>query len=893
MRAWLFLGSLGCVIQIQAQISVYDCGAISQIVTQSEIEAANNEYYKQCIMFIPPETYEFNGNLNRKVTAATNIHLKEGVHIGPFTQDGQFWMQIQPKSDFDVAVMNYENLNNVLRYKKFEIGIKLPQEIQDAVDNYLLDLTGDKINPFLENELDIEIKFKHQSSGQTKSIDCFYYREYQRNSSLTDWDELPTEYDIRGRYAPPINGKWEAYVVIKVAGVPYMESQVFLFNVIESGDPGYVKVHENNRNLKRGDRMIFPVGHNLPSPYVGVKRYHNLPYGEPEMSPNMTHKAAKPNNWVDYLNDVASYGDQGGRFIRTLQTPWSSLIEFEKLGNYYDRLHYAWEQDKLLEICEERDILIQYNLMIHEPIMKVGDYSYTLWDWDRYDNLANYMPQDPYPVYCYNTDPQNKEPYQMFLIEEDLKFHEQRTRYYISRYGYSTNIYEFEILSEPWHLNEMDKDNVHEPPPVFMIDHSLKEEIINAIYNYHGRISFFIKQNLGHKEHLVGIDLSMQEWAIGGYIDSSWQHPNIDLIGMNLYSESPQKYIMEKSSSSENFELNSDEKSYFAIVSSFNHWNNKPVIFSELGHEIYNSCSNNVGHFIDVMSAGFCGNAGFNMWDGFDYSTPENDQRELLWSSTIRAQQHFNADDIILTLSSNSGDWIQGRQKKQIWMDPIHETESVEVQYYVSEDKSRFAGYVRNRSFNIHTNRINNDCVYNFNSENIPIDNFFNVEWNQGPSGYLLHVDELKKNKNYEIDWYDYKIGDYVFSQCQNTQNKKMKLKFPILEVEEGKVSPIYWFVGRQSECKKSDDYNTYITDEITYTDFSNSLRIFPNPMENFLNIEIPHDDYLQIYNVDGRLIDKCYLTKGSNHLNLENFEKGTYLFQFDILCVVEKIIIL
>jgi hypothetical protein len=126
MRAWLFLGSLGCVIQIQAQISVYDCGAISQIVTQSEIEAANNEYYKQCIMFIPPETYEFNGNLNRKVTAATNIHLKEGVHIGPFTQDGQFWMQIQPKSDFDVAVMNYEILNNVLRYKKFEIGIKLP-----------------------------------------------------------------------------------------------------------------------------------------------------------------------------------------------------------------------------------------------------------------------------------------------------------------------------------------------------------------------------------------------------------------------------------------------------------------------------------------------------------------------------------------------------------------------------------------------------------------------------------------------------------------------------------------------------------------------------------------------------------------------------------------------
>ena len=83
--------------------SVFDCNMYDPLVTQAEIMAVPYEYNKQCVLFDQPESYWFTGDVNRLVRSATSIVLKPGFHAGPFTSEGELWLQIKEQSSFDVA----------------------------------------------------------------------------------------------------------------------------------------------------------------------------------------------------------------------------------------------------------------------------------------------------------------------------------------------------------------------------------------------------------------------------------------------------------------------------------------------------------------------------------------------------------------------------------------------------------------------------------------------------------------------------------------------------------------------------------------------------------------------------------------------------------------------
>ncbi len=381
------------------------------------------------------------------------------------------------------------------------------------------------------------------------------------------------------------------------------------------------------------------------------------------------------------------------------------MIEFEKKGNYYDRLHYAWEQDKLLDLCEQYDALMMFNLMIHHSFEERGSYHLDNWDWGKWINhYETKVPEytDTNLVYCYNDNPQEiggKQPYEALMLENDLKYHEQRTRYYIARYGYSTKIYEFELLSEPFNVGKHGKTGYQ---PYF--NSTQQSTLFNAIETYHGRLSWYIKEKTNHTEHLLGVDYSMGVWKTDPNdikMDQSLHHGNIDIIGINDYTYLYHKYIIKKNGNNNSFE--SDENSRARAVKEFQAWVNKPVIFSEFGDgdDIHN-CSGYTGSFVDIMSAGFTGVAGYNLWEGRDSN------QNFLWPATIRAQYHMNGTDVITTLSNGNGGWVQGRQHEKVYSS--HVSKIKELQYYISQNKERSVGYVRNRSYNIHTKRTNDTC---------------------------------------------------------------------------------------------------------------------------------------------------------------------------------------
>ena len=346
------------IVQVQAQINVYDCTINSSTPSQTTIHNENPLYARTCINLATPHTYNFQGGFYETVQASEAIHITSDFKAHNYGANGGMHLLVLPHQDLNIVCMNYNDLDVVVKLDKFEIGIELPADILTKVNNYVLENASvpnsEKLNPFLDRELKIVAEFTSNApSNITKTVDGFYYREYERNVPNRVWDDQHTNYQFRIRYAPPSSGKYTCVVKFYVNNILTITSNPFDFKVVESGNPGYVKKHRNGRNFALGNNMIFPVGQNLPHP---INPLYTVAPDLPEIPDYRGEVGYKAPSgmWEEYLQDVSNYGDQGGRYVRAILSPSVSSIEFEKLGNYYDRLDYAWEMDNVVNICTQK-----------------------------------------------------------------------------------------------------------------------------------------------------------------------------------------------------------------------------------------------------------------------------------------------------------------------------------------------------------------------------------------------------------------------------------------------------------------------------------------------------------------------------------------------------------
>ncbi|HLP55648.1 MAG TPA: hypothetical protein VK151_11490 [Fluviicola sp.] len=688
----------------------------------------------------------------------------------------------------EAKILNYTDFKQVKQFDKLEVGVKLPNNILVRVNNFLSRANvaqSEKINPFLQWELEVEAVMTHPETGTVKKIPGFYYREYERDKKSNSWKDVGTQFPMRIRFSPPLPGYWTCEIKLKVKETTVDELSDLRFNVVKSDNKGFVSVHSNKRNFQLDGKMIYPVGINFPSPTKNVNNYHTAGEGNPDhFSPKETHKVTKLSEWLTYHNDIQSYSDQGGKYIRVLQSGWSSLIEFEEKGNYYDRQPYAWEQDRLLEFCEQNGVYIHFNFMQQEPVMNYGNYDMFDWDWTHYNGDKSYFAQDAFPAYCY-ADDRNKQPHEMLTNEDDVRYHEQRVRYYIARYGYSTSIYLFELLSEPWHVDEF---SGYEEP--FATDDEHGKIVRKAVQQFHEHMATYIKQTLGHTNQLVGIDIYTAKFYEGEtFIDQSIYHPEIDVVSFNPYTPSPDKMVIAKSEANNQFLSN--ENSMARMVSSLAAKAGKPIMIAEGGAgDGVDDCCNYAQQYLDMMSFGFVGLAGYNSWIGW------NKGHEVTWPAMIACQQFMNSEQTLATLSNTNGYWVQGRQaERHLNRDS---KKGKETQYYVSQDETRAVGYVKNRSYNFFTKRTSDACGKA--SFEAPFNELRDMKWDDG--NRPLYVEGLAKGKNYQVTWYDYNTGKEIETQCAKLKRGKLRLRFPELSVTAGKPErPEVWFSVVQSDC--------------------------------------------------------------------------------------------
>lgn len=911
-RYLLIIAGVFFLSGLNAQVSVFDCGLYQEYLSPSQVNSQQT-INGTCIVLGTNGAIQVNNSTGKSVFASQSITLKNDVHIGAFDASGGAHLKITGKAGLEVVVMNYTDLYGVLRYKKAEFGIRLPDELLTRI-NHFLQAEGvhqDELNPFLEWDIDVEATFTHPASGTVRKVDGYYTREYSENPATDDWDDIGTDYPFRIRFAPPLNGGWIAEISIRIdnAQQPAYISDMFSFNVVESGDPGYVKVHENQRNLKQGDKMIVATGMNFVSPddhsmaWGGGAGY----LGQNLFSSSNTEKACNTKEWANFRQKVELFFQEGGKYIKTMQFPWSSLIEFEKKGNYYKRLHYVWEQDKLLDLCEQYDVLMLFDLMYQVTLEKCSGYGMYYWDWDNYlkkdgETDPSHLPDINGPAgwyynyrpYCYNDDPSwrsggsvhygAKKPYEMFTNENDLAYHKQRTRYYVARYGYSTKIFEFELLSEPWSLNNAEWATPYDDP-----SHEEHVATRNAVKNYHEIMSAYMKDSL-KVDQLIGIDIHYWNDKPLDQLEESIELEKIDIVGTNPYYAAPNATFAFSDY------VQKIHQKHGSVI---------PVILAEGGvDEAYTACSEYSQHPVDMMTFPFTGVAGYFTWFGMQEGL------EHLWPATIRAQQHMDSEQVIETLSEGNGQWVHGKQEEKLFIITVNKNVSaIETQYYVSNNKEAAVGYVRNRTYNVHTTRLNDACILPFIDEEDqePIDNLENIKWNDTrifPLNRRLRVKGLKKNMDYRVDYYSYKTGTYLSTQCDHTSSAEGELVLNYDELiaapyENKVLNPVTWFVLWENGCSQgmivkddeviSQEALTTIS-EYTHRGFE-GIKIYPNPFDSFFTIEFPTEDRIIIQTIEGKVIREDKVEKGIKIIPMTDFPRGTYILKLQNKSVTFKIV--
>jgi hypothetical protein len=265
----------------------------------------------------------------------------------------------------------HQRPDSVGLYEKLEISLELKCEF---------------INPFDPDDIDIQAVFT-SPGGKKWKIPGFY-----NLSRSTLW---------KIRFSPDEIGKWTYSVKVRDKnGEALMEGQSF--TAVKSARKGPLQIAANKRYLRYSDG----------SDFYGVGLWYNDGYegfGSGRVEPSE----------LDNLKSI------GVNFIGTYITPpetWATGI-----GRYDQNI--CGRIDQLLEMCEERDMLLSLNLWFHSYL------SETVWGGG---NVRWYM--NPYQQITSAKD--------FFRSSEAWKYQEKLYRYIIARYSYSRALAIWFIVDE-------------------------------------------------------------------------------------------------------------------------------------------------------------------------------------------------------------------------------------------------------------------------------------------------------------------------------------------------------------------------------------------------------------------------------------------------------------
>lgn len=904
--------------------SVYNCGVINPLVVQEIIDETQGEFHKQCILFGENNPYYFWGSYNKLITSESKIHIKPGFHAGQFSQDGGIHLKID-QSPINIYSISHNDLNGIEQFGKFEFKVELPDSIQNRIDEFVDGGSQvDKLNPFDPQQIDIKAEFYVFHLGEWRGPFKkfgFYFEDYQRNIQDGTWSEIiHSNGHFRVRFAPRISGLWKCKVSIGINEVENVfVANDFMFNVIDVGLPDFLRVGDNKTYLMTRNDPFFPVGINLPFQGVDSNSYDSV---------------RMPSNLYPHFHTVVKdLEDKGANYFRFMFAPWSSDIEFEKLGNYSDRMDIAWEMDKLIDTLDPTKMRMHLNLGYHTPFTQPNtEYGKWFWDWsaigDPELSACNWFLNDS--GYCYHTDPDfgvlNPEE---FLVNEDSKrFYKNKLRYIISRWGYSTSIGMIEFPNEMTNfgrgsdlfINYDDQGNPYcdgdgaldyEP---YHDDPSLPEKV----FLWHHEMGSYIKNDLGHFDQPLSVSyggLPKVDNAIfgdGAEInegDFSYYSQFIDVASYNYYSANWDKFIIQQK------KIEEMEYVLTPPIIDPNTPFSKPIMYSEQGRgDRDDRCDKGHSYMQQIIMSSFTGSLGAGL--PFSFSNLSDDEYydpdRSLYLSVIPAVKEF-----FQGIHLDAGPWEIGRD--------VRDDNKAELLYLRSqEDNKRAVGVINNRTVNSFTQRdqycdsVNCGCFPSTAPPTVYA-NSESFDFNDGAGNNIsnrLTIENLGGwPHKYEINFYDAFNGQHLGMVEKNAIFGKLLIRYPTLGdatlgYYNNQESPIILLkVHRQSAGAFKEIDSTLQSNELEYldrfllnqpvtghpqpiveeeqSDVENTMnldeiKIVPNPTSQNIVIMIPNTvqhkiETIELLSCNGITLKAIDYSGDNQFLDLSPFENGIY----------------
>jgi hypothetical protein len=509
--------------------------------------------------------------------------IKAGYSYVPSGDNGRFSITLGEREEMEGAWFEPINYFPQL-YEKIEWGLKLPAEVEQAIDNWIdNDQNGTEhypaLNPFDPEQIDVKaiVDYTDENGNyHSQPVFGFFYRDYQRitvynnpygEENMDDpdnwrWDEITTEYRFRFRWASDVIAHHSVRLTVNVPSMGYWELSPFEFDSYW-GDPrnSFITTTPNHRYFATADgNVFFPVGQNMTpttcecdlkissngainmynpdcstcyifgedDPCCGLNHFSDdQPWEWRESfwrgNPNFLYATEHIAAYLKHLKEIEALHDSGANSFRTMVNSIAYEWEFEKLNNYYDRQHMVWELDKVFEKADELDMRIIFNMEYH---ITFGHKWANRWDWT---NLS--AADDQWTGNCYFAESDLTEcdiqPISFFREEAAKEFYKKKVRYFIARFGYAANMLDIELLSEANNVGLRPENSQNDPWVVDQLgpdlSYSASLESRYIIGQWHIEMADYIKQELHHGRHLIAADFTgIPMWSPDANNDLAW-----------------------------------------------------------------------------------------------------------------------------------------------------------------------------------------------------------------------------------------------------------------------------------------------------------------------------------------------------------------------------------
>ena len=639
------------------------------------------------------------------------VMLMPGFNVSGLTSGG-FFRGFIKKPDFTIYVISPSNPTTpVDKYKKLEVGFELPAYIANQVNSYLSGGSG--LNPYDPDQISVEATFIHPAGSQ-RLIYGFYYKEFIRDltASTPTWSVLNTPSKWRIRFAPNLVGNnWTCTVRIRVNGTLVPEESWFNFDCVNSSEKGYLEVGLHKRQFRFRDNhsSFYAIGQNIAWP--------NADWGN----------VANSQQFVDMMGWAQNISSNGGNYIRVIMSPWGHGVEWEKLGDYTSRQPNAWELDRLFEMSENNGLYIHLNLEMHgqyliPPNALLPD-EFT-WLYNPY-NSASAANGGVYSGVNYPLD--------VLSSADAKKYFKRRLRYIVSRWGYSTHLALYELLSEQdeWHNWDLNSDG--------------------ESYLWHGEMANYIKSTLGDP-HMVSTSFADRPYG------TTYNLNNLDVTSIHKYARS-RRQAFERWEHMNNNSLNN------SLDGNLVRWN-KPCSFGEMGFIKDVADPGDLEGCMDVnwhaslWSTAFMGGfgSGLNWWQ-WDNNTYRANNLPAI--SSFFNDVDFESNKLIYALKWPGGINVNGTNKNNY---------KLECFALRSWDKNRAIGWANNATTYWGNQSQMTNCPDRNGYIQSPPDDDDDYSFPIIISGEEVEIHELKLRKKYNVKWYGTRGSGGHLSQYDETK---------------------------------------------------------------------------------------------------------------------------